>query len=169
MMLGKDLLFLVQVVTTTYIGVAMTKSTYKIHMDKIKMAANLFRLGESMQTYQAVIDSINEMSLQRDDREQQAELVYAYETAISGFAAKLSTKQLQSLEKVDGFLSATPGKMLLFGCIGLGNTHNQTHKRKKNKRHEILRGSALTYVHGAPALNFHYEIGVYNSETVSLS
>ncbi|KAK2650169.1 hypothetical protein Ddye_017658 [Dipteronia dyeriana] len=111
MLFGKIFLFLV-LVTTTYTGAAEAKSNYIIHMDKTKMAANLFRLGESMQTYQAVIDSINEMSLQGDDKEQQAELLYAYETAISGFAAKLSTKQLQSLEKVDGFLSATPGKML---------------------------------------------------------
>ncbi|KAK0580568.1 hypothetical protein LWI29_003594 [Acer saccharum] len=65
-----------------------------------------------MQMYQAVIDSINEMSLQGDDQEQQAELLYAYETSISGFAAKLSTKHLQSLEKVDGFLSATPDQLL---------------------------------------------------------
>ncbi|KAK0581279.1 hypothetical protein LWI29_012006 [Acer saccharum] len=111
MMFGKILLFLV-LVTTTAIGAAMAKNTYIIHMDKTKMGANLFRLGDSMQTYQAVIDSINKISLQEDDQEQQAELVYAYETAISGFAAKLSTKQLESLEKVDGFLSATPGKML---------------------------------------------------------
>ncbi|KAI9181420.1 hypothetical protein LWI28_014866 [Acer negundo] len=58
-------------------------------MDKTKMAANLFRQGDSMQTYQAVIDSINGMSLQVDDGDQQeetmpAELLYSYETAISG-------------------------------------------------------------------------------------
>ncbi|KAK0583303.1 hypothetical protein LWI29_035551 [Acer saccharum] len=84
---------------------------------KTKMVANLFRQGDSMQTYQAVIDSINEMSLQEGDVDQQeetiiAELLYASETAISGFSAKLSTKQLQSLKKVDGFLSATPDQML---------------------------------------------------------
>ncbi|KAK0582930.1 hypothetical protein LWI29_031275 [Acer saccharum] len=120
MMFGKILLFLVLVVTTAYIGAAMAKNTYIIHMDKTKMAANLFRQGNSMQTYQAMINSINEMSLQEDDQEQQAELLYAYETAISGFAAKLSTKQLQSLEKVDGFLSATPDQMLQ-----LHTTHSQ--------------------------------------------
>ncbi|KAK0582295.1 hypothetical protein LWI29_023826 [Acer saccharum] len=117
MMFGRNLLFLVLAVTTTYIGAAMAKNTYIIHMDKTKMAANLFQQGDSMQTYQAVIDSINEMSLQEDDEDQQeetmpAELLYAYETAISGFSAKLSTKQLQSLEKVDGFLSATPDQLL---------------------------------------------------------
>ncbi|KAI9180271.1 hypothetical protein LWI28_003060 [Acer negundo] len=86
MMFGKILLFLV-LVTTTAIGAAMSKNTYIIHMDKTKMAANLFRLGDSMQTYQAVIDSINKISLQEDDQEQQAELLYAYETAISGIPA----------------------------------------------------------------------------------
>ncbi|KAI9182575.1 hypothetical protein LWI28_026750 [Acer negundo] len=103
MMFGRNLLFLALAVTTTYMGTAMAKNTYIIHMDKTKMAANLFQQGDSMQTYQAVIDSINEMSLQEDDEDQQeetmaAELLYAYETAISGFSAKLSTKQLQSLE-----------------------------------------------------------------------
>ncbi|TXG62769.1 hypothetical protein EZV62_009763 [Acer yangbiense] len=111
MMFGKILLFLV-LVTTASIGATMAKNTYIIHMDKTKTVANLFRQGDSMQTYQAVIDSINEISLQEDDQEQQAELLYAYETAISGFSAKLSTKQLQILKKVDGFLSATPDQML---------------------------------------------------------
>ncbi|KAK2650457.1 hypothetical protein Ddye_017946 [Dipteronia dyeriana] len=86
-------------------------------MDKTKIAAKLVHEGDSMQTYQAVIDSIIEMSLQKLDGDQQeetmpAELLYAYETAISGFSAKLSTKQLQTLEKVDGFLSVTPDQML---------------------------------------------------------
>ncbi|KAK2650461.1 hypothetical protein Ddye_017950 [Dipteronia dyeriana] len=117
MMFGKSLLFLVLMATTTYIGAVMAKNTYIIHLDKTKMAANLFRQGDSMQMYQAVIDSINGMSLQEDNRDQQqetmpAELLYAYETAITGFSAKLSTKQLESLQKVDGFLSATPDQML---------------------------------------------------------
>ncbi|KAK0581228.1 hypothetical protein LWI29_011568 [Acer saccharum] len=116
MMFRKILLFLV-LVTTASIGAAMAKNTYIIHMDKTKIAAKLFHEVDSMQTYQAVIDSINEMSLQKVDGDQQqetmpAELLYAYETAISGFSAKLSTKQLQKLEKVDGFLSATPDQML---------------------------------------------------------
>ncbi|KAK0580953.1 hypothetical protein LWI29_008026 [Acer saccharum] len=116
MMFRKILLFLV-LVTTTYTGAAMAKNTYIIHMDKTKIAAKLFHEGDSMQTYQAVIDSINGMSLQKVDADQQqetmpAELLYAYETAISGFSAKLSTKQLQILKKVDGFLSATPDQLL---------------------------------------------------------
>ncbi|TXG62767.1 hypothetical protein EZV62_009761 [Acer yangbiense] len=116
MMFGKILLFLV-LVTTASIGAEMAKNTYIIHMDKTKIVAKLFHEVDSMQTYQEVIDSINEMSLQKVDGDQQqetmpAELLYAYETAISGFSAKLSTKQLQTLEKVDGFLSATPDQML---------------------------------------------------------
>ncbi|KAI9180402.1 hypothetical protein LWI28_004468 [Acer negundo] len=95
MMFRKILLFLV-LVTTTCIGATMAKNTYIIHMDKTKMVANLFHEGDSMQTYQAVIDSINGMSLQKVDGDQQqetmpTELLYAYETAISGFSAKLST------------------------------------------------------------------------------
>ncbi|KAI9182803.1 hypothetical protein LWI28_029041 [Acer negundo] len=90
MMFGKILLFLV-LVTTASIGAAMAKNTYIIHMDKTKMVANLFRQGDSMQTYQAVIDSINEVSFQEGDGDQQqetmpAELLYAYETAISGIS-----------------------------------------------------------------------------------
>ncbi|KAK0580711.1 hypothetical protein LWI29_005356 [Acer saccharum] len=116
MMFRKILLFLV-LVTTTYTGAEMAKNTYIIHMDKTKIAAKLFHEVDSMQTYQAVIDYINEMSLQKVDGDQQqetmpAELLYAYETAISGFSAKLSAKQLQILKKVDGFLSATPDQLL---------------------------------------------------------
>ncbi|KAK2650465.1 hypothetical protein Ddye_017954 [Dipteronia dyeriana] len=116
MMFGKILLLLV-LVTTTYIGAAMAENTYIIHIDKTRMTTNLFHEDNSMQTYQAVIDFINEMSLQKDDADQQeetmpAELLYAYETAISGFSANLSTKLLEILEKVDGFLSATPDQML---------------------------------------------------------
>ncbi|KAK0582475.1 hypothetical protein LWI29_026040 [Acer saccharum] len=97
--------------------------------------------------YQAVIDSINEMSLQGDDQEQQAELLSAYETSISGFAAKLSTKHLQSLEKVDGFLSATPDQLLQlhttidfpssFLAYKLGRTRNYERSISQNEEDDI--------------------------------
>ncbi|KAK2650463.1 hypothetical protein Ddye_017952 [Dipteronia dyeriana] len=118
MMYGKILQFLVQV-TTASVGATTAKNTYIIQMDKTKMAANHCQ-DDSTQTYQAVINSINEMSLQEDDQKQQAELLYSYETAISGFAAKLSSKQFQSLEKVYGFLSAAPASDMIIGILDTG-------------------------------------------------
>ncbi|KAI9180051.1 hypothetical protein LWI28_000662 [Acer negundo] len=64
MMFGKILLLLV-LVTTTYIGAAMARNTYIIHMDKTQMTINLFHEGDSKQTYQAMIESINEMFSKR--------------------------------------------------------------------------------------------------------
>ncbi|GAV76678.1 Peptidase_S8 domain-containing protein/PA domain-containing protein/Inhibitor_I9 domain-containing protein, partial [Cephalotus follicularis] len=40
------------------------------------------------------------------------QLLYTYQTVITGFAAKLSPKQLRSLKKIDGFVSATPDEIL---------------------------------------------------------
>ncbi|CBI38832.3 unnamed protein product, partial [Vitis vinifera] len=66
------------------------KQTYIVHMDKAKITA-----------------------LDRGEEETSPpQLLYAYETAITGFAAKLSTKQLESLNKVEGFMSAVPDEIL---------------------------------------------------------
>ncbi|CAI0395119.1 unnamed protein product [Linum tenue] len=41
------------------------------------------------------------------------ELLYAYNTVVSGFSAKLSASELQSLTKTNGFLTAIPDEMLI--------------------------------------------------------
>ncbi|KAK0580462.1 hypothetical protein LWI29_002223 [Acer saccharum] len=85
------------------------EQAYIVHMDKNKVAANY------REFYKALIDSVNNFSSQDEDEDQETsspQLLYVYETAISGFAAKLSIKQLELLKQVDGFLSATPDELL---------------------------------------------------------
>ncbi|XVF79952.1 hypothetical protein PTKIN_Ptkin15bG0031500 [Pterospermum kingtungense] len=77
-------------------------------MDKTKIT-NTYK-GNSEPWHQAVFDSIAE-----EEEELEAtppELIYSYETAFFGFAAKLSAKQLESLKKMDGFVSAIPDQIL---------------------------------------------------------
>ncbi|BFG21822.1 hypothetical protein CerSpe_080950 [Prunus speciosa] len=85
----------------------MEEQTYIIHMDKTKITDS-----DHQQYYQAVIDSITKLSSQEEEEENTPQLLYIYETVISGFAAKLSTSQLKSLNQVDGFLFATPDELL---------------------------------------------------------
>ncbi|XP_039051590.1 subtilisin-like protease SBT1.1 [Hibiscus syriacus] len=84
------------------------KQTYIVHMDKTKITNTYNSLVDSKPWHQAVLDSLAEEELEVTP----PELLYSYETAFSGFAAKLSRTQLKSLKKMDGFVSAVPDKML---------------------------------------------------------
>ncbi|RVW41133.1 Subtilisin-like protease SBT1.1 [Vitis vinifera] len=90
------------------------KEIYVVHMDKAKTTALDNILGDSKKWYEVVMDSITELSAEEDGGEEASapELLYTYETAITGFAARLSNRQLEALNKVDGFLSAVPDEML---------------------------------------------------------
>ena len=112
------------------------KQTYIIHMDKTRMTYLDDILGGSRKWYEEVIDSINELSIQEEETSP-PQLLYAYETAMTGFSAKLSIKQLEGLKKIEGFLSAVPDDLLtlhttrsphflgLHSGRGLWNSHNQ--------------------------------------------
>jgi subtilisin family serine protease len=108
MMLWTSLLFLAIMATSSI--ASMGKQTYIIHMDKTKIKASDDTPGNPKQWYEIVIDSMSEE--EEEEETSPLELLYIYETTISGFAAQLSTKQLDSLKKLDGFLSATPDEML---------------------------------------------------------
>ncbi|KAM7260776.1 hypothetical protein ACFE04_026251 [Oxalis oulophora] len=90
---------------TTFIGSSSAEQkTYIVHMDKNK-ATN----------FDAIVSSMNKLSSQDVHEIDDAippQLIYTYKTAINGFAVKLSKKQLESLKKVDGVISATPDEML---------------------------------------------------------
>ncbi|OMP00484.1 hypothetical protein COLO4_12649 [Corchorus olitorius] len=88
--------------------------TYIVGMDKAKVTNSFSSLGNSKPWYEAVLDSIADVSSQEEEELEVTppELIYSYETAFFGFAAKLSAKQLESLKKVDGFVTAIPDKML---------------------------------------------------------
>ncbi|KAH7577829.1 hypothetical protein JRO89_XS01G0304900 [Xanthoceras sorbifolium] len=128
MIFWTSLLLLVVMATTSVASI--DKQAYIIHMDKNKVAANHSPAGNYRELYQAVIDSVNNFSSQEEDQDQEtspAQLLYVYETAISGFAAKLSIKQLELLKQVDGFLSATPDEFLT-----LHTTHSPQFLRLEN-------------------------------------
>ena len=113
------------------------RQTYVVHMDKAKITALDQTLGGSKKWYEAIIDSITELSTQDGEEETSPpQLLYTYETTMTGFAAKLSIKQLQALEKIEGFLSAVPDEFLTLHTThspkflglrkgkGLWRTHN---------------------------------------------
>lgn len=92
------------------------KQTYIIHMDKTKMNALDQTISSSRRWFDAVLDHITELSAEEEENDKPEisppELLYVYETAISGFSAKLSAKQFRSLSKIDGFLHATTDELL---------------------------------------------------------
>lgn len=113
-MILKTSLLLLAFMASSSIASIGKQSTYIIHVDKSKIAAN-HAPGNSKQFYESMVNSISKFSSELEHQEQETtppQLLYAYETAISGFAAKLSTNQLESLKTVDGFLSATPDELL---------------------------------------------------------
>ncbi|XVF73321.1 hypothetical protein PTKIN_Ptkin12aG0192300 [Pterospermum kingtungense] len=88
------------------------KQTYIVRMDRTKITNAFNSLDNSKPWHQAILDSIADVSSQQEREETPPELLYSYESAFFGFAAKLSAKQLESLKKVDGFVSVIPNKML---------------------------------------------------------
>lgn len=98
---------------------AMDSNTYVVHMEKSKMRAFDASVVTSKRWYEAIIQSINlhsergeETKPEQDQPTSSPQLLYVYETLISGFSAKLSKQNLESLKRVDGFLSATMDELL---------------------------------------------------------
>ncbi|KAM5555027.1 subtilisin-like protease SBT1.1 [Rosa sericea] len=114
MMVRAFLLFLA-FMATTRTALMETQTTYIVHMDKAKIPASGHK--DQHYYYKAVMDSITELSSQEEEEEEGGkasapQLLYIYNTAISGFAAKLSSSQLKSLSQIHGFLDATPDEVL---------------------------------------------------------
>ncbi|KAL5727771.1 hypothetical protein ACHQM5_000926 [Ranunculus cassubicifolius] len=84
------------------------RQTYIVHMDSNVIASMDESLGDGRQWFHAVIESIAEDSTQEDV----PQLLYVYQTAMTGFSARLSSKEVESLKSIDGFLHATPDEIL---------------------------------------------------------
>ncbi|KAK4476545.1 hypothetical protein RD792_015701 [Penstemon davidsonii] len=85
-------------------------------MDKTKIKALDLSLGTSRKWYQAIIESILVSAPEENENHNEPtsnpEVLYVYENVIFGFSVKLSKNHLESLKKVDGFLSATQDELL---------------------------------------------------------
>ncbi|XVF73315.1 hypothetical protein PTKIN_Ptkin12aG0191700 [Pterospermum kingtungense] len=90
------------------------KQAYIVLFDRSKIKTAYQSLGNSRPWYESMLNSIAEISSQEEDESETTppELLYAYETAMFGFAATLSSKQLELLSKVDGYRYAAPDEML---------------------------------------------------------
>jgi len=99
----------------TSIASADHRRTYIVHMDDSKnIQLNSFERPKNQ--YQTILDSISKSTAQEDgDEDVEAlapELLYTYETTMTGFAAKLSTKQYEALTNIDGVLFVAPDEIL---------------------------------------------------------
>ncbi|XVE73959.1 hypothetical protein DITRI_Ditri11bG0160200 [Diplodiscus trichospermus] len=92
----------------------VNKQTYIVHFDRSKIKTAYQSLGNSRPWYEAVLNSVGEASSQEEDESEATppQLLYAYETVIFGFAARLSAKQLDILSKINGFQYASPDEEL---------------------------------------------------------
>ncbi|KAG9453154.1 hypothetical protein H6P81_006058 [Aristolochia fimbriata] len=102
------------------------QQVYVVHIHPAKVAELDRSLqGDQKRWYEAIMNSLAEFSslqveedtsniISEENRVMERsppQLLYVYETVMSGFSAKLSGKQLNFLENMDGFLSAAPDEM----------------------------------------------------------
>ncbi|XP_072092086.1 subtilisin-like protease SBT1.1 isoform X4 [Arachis hypogaea] len=108
------LLFIFFALVVTNSMSMMVQKTYIVHMDRTKIRASIHSQDITKPWFESVIDSISESSTQEEQEQEilPPRLLYVYETNMFGFAVCLSQKQLESLSKVDGFLSALPDELL---------------------------------------------------------
>ncbi|RYR71930.1 hypothetical protein Ahy_A02g006141 [Arachis hypogaea] len=110
-MTSRTLLLFLALMVTNSIAI-MDKQTYIVHMDKTKIKSSIHSQDSTKPWFQSVIDFITEVSVQEDEEEIAPQLLYVYETNMFGFSAHLSSKQLEYLNQVDGFLAAMPDELL---------------------------------------------------------
>ncbi|KAL0923428.1 hypothetical protein M5K25_007484 [Dendrobium thyrsiflorum] len=83
--------------------------TYIIHMDAAKISALERSLSGTRKWHEVILDAIQ----QRENGIDEApELLYVYNAALTGFAAKLTPRQLASIKELDGFISAHADTLL---------------------------------------------------------
>ncbi|GKU88291.1 hypothetical protein SLEP1_g2573 [Rubroshorea leprosula] len=87
--------------------------TYIVHMDKSKMKTSYLSAANSKEMFEEMLDSIYQLSPD-SEATPPPRLFYAYDTAIFGFAAKLSPMHLESIRNMDAFMAVIPdGSMRL--------------------------------------------------------
>ncbi|GKU88296.1 hypothetical protein SLEP1_g2579 [Rubroshorea leprosula] len=99
---------LVLVAFMATISVASLDSrTYIVHMDESKMKTSYPSAANSKEMFEEMLNSIPQLSTD-SEATPPPRLLYAYETAIFGFASKLSPMHLESIRNLDAFVAAIP-------------------------------------------------------------
>ncbi|GLT43936.1 hypothetical protein SLA2020_178580 [Shorea laevis] len=103
---------LVLVAFMATISVASLDSrTYIVHMDESKMKTSYPSTANSKGMFEEMLDSISQLSTD-SEATPPPRLLYAYDTAIFGFAAKLSPMHLESIRNMDAFVAAIPDRSM---------------------------------------------------------
>ncbi|XP_074270500.1 subtilisin-like protease SBT1.1 [Silene latifolia] len=82
------------------------RRTYIIHMDETKVMELKNSNKHPHKWYESILESVTKLGAETD-QDQDAltpEILYTYENAMTGFAAKLTTRQFEALSMIDGFL-----------------------------------------------------------------
>ncbi|KAK6260775.1 hypothetical protein SCA6_015249 [Theobroma cacao] len=118
-------IFIATLLLLAFVAISSTaqakKQTYIVHLDRTKIKTAYQSLDNSKPWYEAMLNSIADVSSQEEDGSEATppQLLYAYETVMFGIATRLSSKQLELLSKIDGFQYATLDEEL----ISLHTTH----------------------------------------------
>ncbi|CAL5192747.1 unnamed protein product [Lathyrus oleraceus] len=97
----------------TFHANAEITSTYIIHMNK-SLFPQIFTTHHDW--FKSTIHSLKSKTLALDDQDQSSKqsqmkkLVYTYDNAMYGFSAVLSSKELETLKNMDGFVAAYQDK-----------------------------------------------------------
>ncbi|KAL9228962.1 hypothetical protein vseg_004486 [Gypsophila vaccaria] len=87
---------------STLIIALSDRRTYIVHMDESKVLELTSFNKRPHELYESILDSITELA----SDESTPELLYTYETAMTGFAAVLTSEQCLRLSSIDGFVYA---------------------------------------------------------------
>ncbi|CAL0300734.1 unnamed protein product [Lupinus luteus] len=128
--------FLILTSITLCANAQLVKKTYIIQMDKSAMP-NTF--SNHLDWYSSKVQSVVSNSLE-SEMDYEERIIYTYQTAFHGLAAKLSQEETEKLEAEDGVLAIFPDTMYELHTtrsptfLGLENLHRSTNNiwSKKN-------------------------------------
>ncbi|KAH9604062.1 hypothetical protein KSS87_010403 [Heliosperma pusillum] len=104
--------FVLLILVTTMSIILADRRTYIIHTDESTVG---ILKGQSQERYEGILGSIKKTTAHESEDDEEAlapELLYTYETAMTGFAAKLTDQQHRSLTHTDGVLFVAPDEIL---------------------------------------------------------
>ncbi|GLT43914.1 hypothetical protein SLA2020_178390 [Shorea laevis] len=90
---------------------SLDSRTYIVHMDESKMKTSNPSGANSKEMFEEMLGSISQLSTD-SEATPPPRLLYAYDTAIFGFAAKLSPMHLESIRNMDAFVAAIPDRAM---------------------------------------------------------